>query len=321
MMKFLRLQLITILAILVSGLANAQTPVELHITHKLGGIAPFNYNQQSYNDLGNEFSLSRVEYFISKISITHDGGMTTNVPDHYILVDGNQDVVDELGSFNITNVESIKFSIGVDTPVNHADPNDQPSGHPLAPRSPSMHWGWAAGYRFAALEGNSGSGLAQTFEIHALGDVNYFEQTVTVSGISRNGKIIIGLNADYAAAFRGIDLSSGLVMHGETDEAVTLLQNFRDHVFKAGNPVSVDNITSNNLEFGAYPNPSNGDVIVSYNGVANVCVYDLKGRVITSQDIKESAGKVNLHINAAGIYILKLSTPSNGVAVRKLQIL
>lgn len=320
-MKFLRLQLITILAILVSGLANAQTPVELHITHKLGGIAPFNYNQQSYNDLGNEFSLSRVEYFISRVTIIHDGGMSTSVPDHYILVDGNQDVVDQLGSFNITNVEAIRFSVGVDTPVNHEDPSLQPSGHPLAPKSPSMHWGWAAGYRFAALEGKSGSGLAQTFEIHALGDVNYFEQTVTVSGISRSGKIIIGLNADYAAALKGLDLSSGLLRHGETDEAVTLLQNFRDHVFKAGNPVSVDNITSNSLDFGAYPNPSNGDITVSYNGVANVCVYDLQGRVISSQDIKDGADKVNLHIDAAGIYILKLSTPSNGVAVRKLQIL
>src|SRR5690606_23624170 len=161
----------SLLLLLLAGCTDAfaQTPVELHISHMLGanGLA---FGSTAHNDLGNDFNVSRLEYYISKIQIHHDGGMTTDVYDHYILADGGQDVTDDLGSFNITTVESISFHIGVDAPINNADPALQPPGHPLALKTPSMHWGWASGYRFVAMEGKSGSGLSQSYEIHALGN-------------------------------------------------------------------------------------------------------------------------------------------------------
>jgi len=69
-------------------------------------------------DLGHQFKLTRLEYYISGISITHDGGMETKVSDTYILAKANQTNSVLLGNLDVTNIESINFSIGVDQPPN-----------------------------------------------------------------------------------------------------------------------------------------------------------------------------------------------------------
>lgn len=317
-MKIRTFLLLTILCSALQGYA--QTPVELHITHKLGGIVPFNYNQITYNDLGNPFSLSRVEYYISKISITHDGGMTTNIPDHYTLVNADQDVIDQLGTYNINNVESITFHIGVDTPNNNADPNGHPNGHPLALQSSTMHWGWTAGYRFAALEGYCGPTVDQTMGIHALGNDNYFSQTITISATVNNGKIIIPINGDYTQAFRGIDISSSIITHSEFDEAITLLQNFRDHVFTAGNPVSISNISSKTHVVSIFPIPSNGVINIAYKGTAEIIIYNIQGSEIQRLN-KNSLDATQVTISSPGTYFIKIATKSDGIITRTVQVL
>ena len=103
----------------------------------------------------------------------HDTGKISQATGVYILANASQVLEVDLGSFDVTNVEAIKFSVGVNEPENHEDPTKWDSNHPLYPKSPSMHWGWASGYRFVALEGKTGDQLNKTFEIHALGDDNY----------------------------------------------------------------------------------------------------------------------------------------------------
>lgn len=320
-MKFSKLLSLCIVLLCSLYIAKAQTPVELHITHKLSGM-PFAFNTATQNSLGNDFNVTRLEYYVSKISIKHDGGMVTPVPNHYILANGSSNVTSALGSFNITNIESVSFHIGVDTPINHADPSLQPNGHPLAPKSPSMHWGWASGYRFVAVEGKSGASLGQVYEVHALGDKNYFEITIPVAGISQAGKIIIPINADFTQAFKGINLSAGLISHGEDDEAAILLNNFKNDVFYAGHPVSVATTTKEASAVSIYPNPSNGAVTIGFNNtnMATVQIYDVQGRLVTA--LEKAAGKsyLSLHIDVAGLYFLKVTAKGN-TSVQKLEIL
>lgn len=320
-MRSLKLFTLSILLVALGFTVKAQTPVELHITHKLSGN-PFAFNMATQNNLGNDFNVTRLEYYISKISITHDGGMVTDVPNHYILADGSQNVTDALGSYNITSVESVSFHIGVDTPINHEDPSLQASGHPLAPKSPSMHWGWQAGYRFVALEGNAGTSLAQVFQIHALGDQNYFKVTVNVAGINQGGKIIIPVNADYTQAIKDIDVSSGIFSHGDVDEAVTLLQNFRDNVFYAGHPVSVANAPKATAQVSVFPNPSNGTVNINAgNAAADIQIIDVQGRTVATQHKASGVGNVTLKLNNAGLYFVKVTTAEGATSVQKLQVL
>ncbi len=320
-MKSLKLILLSTILLYSLG-AYAQTPVELHITHKLSGNTPFSFNQQTKNDLGNDLEFTRVEYYISKISIKHDGGMITQVPNHYILVNAQQDVTDQLGNFNITNVESISFFIGVDTPANNADPSAQPSGHPLAPKSPSMHWGWASGYRFIAIEGNGGASLNQKFELHGLFNENYYEQTINVSGVSKNGKLIIALNANYAQCLKGIDVSAGLISHGLNVADKTALANFRDNVFKSGNPVSVKNVTEETNSLVIYPNPTTGSFNITSNQAnsATISVLDIQGRIIKQLEKSNTQENVKIDIQTPGVYILKAAFDSGNTQVEKIVV-
>jgi len=210
----------------------AQNTVQLNINHQLGG-ADFGLNQAAENNLNNYFTVSRLEYYISNITITHDEGTETIIEDLHILVDASESGVLDLGSFPITDVESIRFYIGVDPLVNHDDPAAFPNDHPLAPKFPSMHWGWAAGYRYIALEGKGGSpDNLQTLEIHGLGDSNYSETpSIPLTASADNGVVVINLDADYTKLLENIDVSGGLIVHGEDGAAKQSLGNFRVFVF------------------------------------------------------------------------------------------
>lgn len=300
---------ISVLLILFLGvIAKAQTPIELHISHNMNGATEYNKTNITQNDKGDEFTITRFEYYISKISITHDGGTVTDIPNHYILANAENDVKDDLGSHNITNVESVSFYIGVDTPTNHADPSLQPSGHPLAPKSPSMHWGWTDGYRFVAMEGNTGNNMSGEYQIHSLGDNYYYQTTVTTTGIMQGGKIIIPIKADLAEAVRGIDVEPSLLAHGFFATNVKLLENMRDNVFKPWFTVSVDEITSTTKEMSIYPNPAaEGNAVVDFvnnTQSAILTISDIQGRIVSQVEKTAGNSKVDLSINQPGIYFV-----------------
>jgi hypothetical protein len=211
----------------------AQGNISLHLSQRLGD-ADFALNTPVSAGTY-EYKITRMEYYISDIRITHDGGQETPATDVYLLVRPAEDSVYSLGTYpGITNVEGITFSVGVDEDRNHADPSLYPAGHPLAPQNPSMHWGWSSGYRFAALEGKAGANFANDFEIHALGDANYKQQSIATTAETNDAdEKIIHLVADYTQLFVNVDVSAGLIVHGSSGKAVTLLNNMKNLVFKA----------------------------------------------------------------------------------------
>lgn len=221
------------LAVSFSGIA--QNELRLHLAPRLGSAvfaldSSFQHPSGSY-----PLKYTRFEYYISEVIITHDGGQTTPATGLHLLVRAAQDSVYSLGQMpNVNKVEAITFSVGVEQAYNHLDPASFPPDDPLAPQNPEMHWGWVSGYRFAAVEGEAGPNLDQHFEIHSIGDANYFTQTITTVAEQASSDVkVIHLIADYAQAVKDIGLSIGLVKHGTTGAAVTLLANFRDVVFTA----------------------------------------------------------------------------------------
>lgn len=293
----------------------AQTPVELHISHKLGGITEYSTTNTATTGGGSNIQFSRMEYYISNISITHDGGMVTDVPDHYILANANQPVMDDLGSFNITNVESVSFYIGVDTPENHEDPSLLPATHPLAPKAPSMHWGWTDGYRFVAMEGMTGANMDLSVQLHSLGDAYYYQTTVTTSAVMKNGKLVIPVMADYVAAFNGIDISQGMIDHGTTANNIKFLENFRDNVFKPGFPVSVGNVTASENPVTIYPNPANGQATIYFSNAAEatILITDIQGRVISETLKAQGSIQQSITIDNPGMYFITVGTEGETV--------
>ncbi len=327
MSKGFRFIALFLCSILLHSMASmAQTPVELHITHKLG-TADFAFNTATTNNLGHSFNLSRVQYYISQISITHDGGTITEVPGHYILANANANIISHLGSYSITNVEGVTFYIGVDTPANHADPSLQPADHPLAHQTPVMHWGWASGYRFAAVEGKCGASLDKNFEVHALGDNNYGHTSITVTGTLVDGKIIIPLYADYSQLLNDIDATATMIVHGETDQSVTLLRNIRTFVFAPGTPVTTgtDNINTPATAVRIFPNPSpDGSITIGFDNAQPQChilVSDILGRHITAVHKAANQTSVKLQLPGNGLYMMQVQNQDGSTAVYKLQTL
>ena len=306
--------------------ANAQTTVKFQINHLLKDQA-FAFNQKASNNLDNEFNVKRLEYYLSGISLTHDGGKTTTVSDVYILVNGGTAVDVELGKFDITTLESINFSVGVDPGVNNQNPTQWSASHALAPKSPSMHWGWAAGYRFVALEGKTGNSLNTTFEIHALGNDNYFKISIPTKGAMDNGELVIELDADYTEALSNIDISGGLVIHGETDQAVRCLRNFTNTVFTSQegnkNTLAIDEAKQ---IIGAvlFPNPSTGsfsiDLPQSVTGLVEVSVVDLTGKVILDNSRLEN-GVNSYGIENKGVFVISIRLDGVIVETKRLMVI
>lgn len=298
-----------------------QSNVYLKINHKLGA-SNFQFSTAASNSGNIPFNVERLQYYVDNITLVHDGGVETLVPNTWLLVDAGTPVNEMLGSFSITNLEGVKFGIGVDAAYNHLDPSSYASSHPLAPKFPSMHWGWAAGYRFVALEGKSGSNFNQTYEIHALEDQNYFTASITTAGTANGSDLIIELDADYEEALRNIDVSTGLINHGGNGEAITLLQNFRDHVFSpSGVSTALDE--ANFSQFNLYPNPAIANQTIYFSGTTSIeevefVVSDLSGKVIktiSSTDVLE------VSIPTAGIYVVSILDQGKRGSSKKLIVL
>lgn len=317
-------KILILLAVLFSFSANAQKDVTLTIKHMLG-TSPFAFNQAATNSLNNNLEFTRVDYYISKITIIHDGGMQTAVGSTHLFVQGTNNHVANLGNYNVTNVEGIKFHIGVSPEVNTSDPSQFTGNHPLAPKSPAMHWGWTSGYRFAAIEGNGGTALNNTFQFHGLFDANYFEQTVMVAGVNSGNDVIINLDADYEEALRAIDVSAGVINHGDNTNDLTVLENFRDYVFSAGTgfPLSLSNLEKE-IDLKIYPNPSTSAVRISFDHamgtvITGAEVYDISGRMLQSLSLVNQQ-EAELNFEAKGVYLVKLSSYGRPLATKRVVI-
>lgn len=316
-----KLYLFSALVFLVST-SFGQSNVYLKINHKLGA-SNFQFSTPASNNNNVQFNVERLQYYVDEIKLVHDGGMETAVPNTWLLVDAGTTVNEMLGSFSINTLEGIKFGIGVESAYNHLDPSSYASSHPLAPQFPSMHWGWSAGYRFVAMEGKSGSNFNQTYEIHALEDQNYFTTSISTAGTMNGSDLIIELDADYEEALRNIDVSTGVINHGGNGEAVTLLQNFRDHVFSAsGVSTSLEDEMANASEAGLYPNPAVANQPIHISGTSigevEIVVSDLSGKVLANIP---ATGIAEVSIQTPGIYMVSIFDQGKRVSSQKLIVL
>ena len=302
----------------------AQKNVVLKIYKKLGADT-FAINQVSQNSLTQNFKITRMDFYLSGLTIIHDGGTQTIVPaGKYILVKGNADVNVSLGSFNVTNIEGIKFHIGVENPTNNADPTVWLAPHPLAPQSPSMHWGWSAGYRFVALEGKSGATFATTFQMHGLGNANYFETMVMSPGVNSGNDATINIDADYTQALKTININAGPIDHGVDATDLTVLQNFRDYVFTPSPTfLGTTNFTKNQA-ITIYPNPSNGILNLSIDNnfqtkLTSAVVVDATGKIIERFSLV-SKTQLEMNIKTKGFYIIKFYNGLDNISNHKILI-
>lgn len=313
-----------LLALACFAPTNAKTLVKLKINHNLGGNA-FTKNTQINNSLGHNFNITRLEYYISSIIVIHDGGTLDTIKDKYLLVEpsGASETFD-LDSLNFTNIEAIQFGIGVDKAKNNGNPANYFPGHPLAPKSPSMHWGWTAGYRFIAIEGKAGTSMNQTYELHGLWNENYYSVRIPATTKDENGAKVIELNADYSKILLDISLNSGVIAHGDNTTDRKALQNMRDSVFTNTNGATdILSTKRPNLQIiSSYPNPSSTNKEVQFfieNSEPYLLkIFNIQGKFISKTDF----GVTKVTFAKPGFYwVQAYSKQGKLIAVKKQLII
>lgn len=287
------------------------------------GTAPFALDYAVQNNLGNEFKVTRLEYYVTRIAVVHDDNQVTEMNDTVLALvnaaDGPYTLID-LGTLNVTSVEGIFFHVGVYAPLNNEDPALQDVNSPLAPQSPSMHWGWASGYRFIAFEGQSGSAFTQTFQFHSLGNDNYFNTgIVPESTVLSNDSLYININANYLEAVSNINISNGLMAHGNLGDAKICIQNFHNYVFGQTFASVSENETENTIR--VYPNPTSNSLttltISKINTPFELKIINALGELIA---LYSNIGTTPFEITLPekGIYFIQLTVEGQPTISKKV---
>ena len=110
----------------------------------------------------------------------------------------------DLGFIAPGKFQAIRFRIGLDPATNAADPNQFPPRHALNPLVNDLHWGWAGGYIFLALEGVTATDEA--FSYHLANDGNSQLITIPVEFDTKRD-CTIHLSFDVARLFDQLHVS------------------------------------------------------------------------------------------------------------------
>ncbi len=187
---------------------------------------------EGQDNTGRKYVIDRLQFYISDFTLVgHDDNVEYN---NHILFDANQPSY-VVGDIAVGHFNSFNFNAGVNPAVNHDDPSTYKTGNPLANQSPSMHWGWASGYKFIVLEGKvdaDGNGVAdKDFVIHV--GTDDLLRNVSISNhfdTQANADYTLHMNIDVAELFTNVDLSGTLIAHMPNTLTETVADNMQNAV-------------------------------------------------------------------------------------------
>lgn len=318
--------LLLFLLIALGQLSQAQTEVMLRFDHRLDGKA-FALNQEATSPKGTKYKTTRLQFYISGLKITHDGAQELALNNVYLFVDPSNPNSNEfsLGTFsNISTIEKIDFGIGVDAASNHLDPASYAPDHALAPKNPTMHWGWTAGYRFISLSANAArtnGSFLDVVNIEGLGDTNFKTKSYPAQTSIENGKIYIDFSAEYNLLLDGIVIAGGVNNHGETGSAAVLIANGSQKVFSPFIHHTATKDAYNNL----YSKVIYGGnaIFIKYSFISNskleFKLYDLNGKTIQESILNTKEGILNINDQVpTGSYFYSFTQEQQVVSTGKL---
>lgn len=279
-----------------------------------------NVNYTTWN--GKTFKLDHFDYYLSNIQLTFDGGQMLFL-DSIFLVEPQQHTL-YLGNYNINQIEQINFIIGVPKPRNTQagsqaiDISLYPETHPLSFQSPSMYWGWAAGYMHMIIGGyaddNGDGSLESYFELHNLGNAN--QQSVQMNNIIQtnisNDQINVNINCQVDRWVNNIPISTVGIMHDEIGVNATILDNvITETVFIQPANAGLESFNTQSKIY--FQNQSNG-ISVFWKEIKNlnhILVCDLNGRLIKKVESNLENGDLQLELIESGYYLIQFFNENN----------
>jgi hypothetical protein len=319
-----------LLAFLFLGMVGlqAQTIVEVGLK-PMAGAAPFALNQNFLDYNGKTTQLSRLHYYLCNFEVVHDGGQVTAIPSVYHLVNPGREFYTVGAVSGVTQIEKVRFSVGVDAAVNHDDPSGWGSGHPLNYQSPSQHWGWSSGYLFLTVEGESDSdnngSTDAPWQIHSFGDQLLRDVEVAVTPQTSGNVTTLPLEYDVQAWLRGLDLATVGVQHASTGAPLAASNNVNTYqVFRASGAVGV--AEPQRIPLLAFDLFDSERPVIYWDAhgveAVSLAVHDLNGKVVYRAEGLASAGRQRVETKfAAGLYVCTLSHNGAALQSKKFQVL
>ncbi len=248
------------------SLLQAQKNVVLNFNHRIDNL-PVQFDGTVYNTTNGIFNVNRIQYYLSGFQLVHDGGQIMDLTGLYLLVSGDTASY-HLGTYNVSNIEEIRYDVGVDSATNHLDPATYLPGDPLAYQNPSMHWGWSPGYMFFIFMGEASSSATvqpnTTMEFVAVGDqyLTPYALDVSLATETIGNDITIYIKTDYNLMFGKTVMAQ--IYHGSGGAMDQVMENLATlPVFTPDNRTSIDQIPDV-LELSIAPNPIVDKAVITY---------------------------------------------------------
>ena len=137
-----------------AGWAAAGPALHIDIVPRYNAAALVFGRAAQTNAAAQEFSVTRLDFLLSDFALHRRGGawlQASNWQTCIKLGEGRSNAT--VAGLESGTYDRIRFHVGLTPELNHSDPALYPPGHPLNPNLNGLHWGWAGGYVFFALEG------------------------------------------------------------------------------------------------------------------------------------------------------------------------
>jgi hypothetical protein len=271
------------------------------------------------------FRLDHFDYYVSNIVLTHDGGQQTMFLNQVFLIEPTNQTI-YLGFLPIQQIESVDFLVGVPKELNtqsgvfSQDISTYPETHPLSFQSPSMYWGWQAGYMHMILGGwndINGNNNIETnegyFELHNLGDQN--QQSVSITSViqtnTSSDQTDVFINCHLDRWIENIPLGTSGVAHGSTGVNEILLNNVTNQtVFEQSPTAGIQPVGISQFTYSVAKGELTVYCITKH--LKNIHLTKADGTIVYQHNFTENCDKLVISSLIPGIYFIN-SEDKNGV--------
>ena len=178
-------------------------------------------------------TFSRYAYLLGSFYLMAEDGSKVIIDSQYAHIEAHSGKT----TFSLVDIpygtyKSIGFSIGLDSAVNHGNPNQYDSDHPLSAINNSLHWGWVGGYIFTAIEGKDVD-AGESIIFHLAGSNNKIDFELPTNFTHGAAGSSVSLGYDIAEVFINPNSYSfsldGRSTHSVSDPVTTkLIENMAD---------------------------------------------------------------------------------------------
>ena len=185
----------------IAGTVVSAATLQIEITPKVSGenLQPASLRYQT--SAGEMFSITRVSYLVSDFALQRSDGSWLEISNSvaWLDFDANRNAI-WLDKIPAGEFCTVRFTVGLNTNLNHADIATFPAGHPLNPNLNGLHWSWQGGFIFLALEGlwRNASGQLDGWAYHLARDTNATRITLAAPLVVTN-ETKLELDFDLAA--------------------------------------------------------------------------------------------------------------------------